>query len=212
MLSLVGLTAIPCSIAGSFTVTSGLHCLPVAANRRSPSGDDLRNYEVQHLDPARRTEYQQLFVRMDTRSETRNPCHVCRTPVRMWVCRSCFERCKHELINGWIVRTNGAKQAFQRCLRCGNMPTSLPRGATIYDLCLRDNVTSGTPPCARCLSVKGTEIQHWAPEAIFEDSDEWPVSHLCRDCHDLWHKAMRAARGVGLTTRMRAAASPPDAA
>jgi len=41
--------------------------------------------------------------------------------------------------------------------------------------------------CAHCGSQDGTELHHWAPRHLFDDSDRWPTSPLCRDCHRLWH-------------------------
>ena len=214
MLSLVGLMASPAQLPDLFrsslcrTVCLWLRTL------RSPSGDDLRNYTLEHLNLARQTEYEQLIVRMETRSKTQKPCNMCGSPTSGWVCPRCYRLCKHPIgqtINGWIRCNNGARQAWQRCRRCGRMSKPLPKGATIFDLCLRNNVTDGTPPCDRCGSTTGTETHHWAPEAIFEDSDEWPVAYLCRPCHGLWHQAMEKAGGVRLPTRVMAA-PPPDAA
>lgn len=42
------------------------------------------------------------------------------------------------------------------------------------------------PPCARC-GAYGTELHHWAPQHLFEDSELWPQSYLCKLCHDKWH-------------------------
>ena len=46
-------------------------------------------------------------------------------------------------------------------------------------------------PCAHCGSAAGTELHHWAPRALFEDADEWPLSFLCRKCHMRWHRVMQ---------------------
>ena len=168
----------------------------------SRGGDDLRNYRVLPTDPGRKTELEQLFAEMDAHlpDGTPHPCPVCGLPVRHnWLCWKHQKLCKHSgdlLVNGWIRRTNGSRQAFPRCRRCGVMPPSLSKGATIDNVCVRDNVTSGTPPCGKCLSTEGVEVHHWAPAAIFPDSDEWPVSYLCKDCHTKWHNAMRAAGEV----------------
>lgn len=63
MLTLVGSTAIPCLIAGPFRSPLGPHRLSVAANTRSPSGDDLRNYKLEHLD-----RYAQVRIQIDRAS------------------------------------------------------------------------------------------------------------------------------------------------
>ncbi len=43
--------------------------------------------------------------------------------------------------------------------------------------------------CAKCGS-RGTELHHWAPRAIFDDADDWPMDYLCKPCHDAWHRVM----------------------
>jgi hypothetical protein len=41
--------------------------------------------------------------------------------------------------------------------------------------------------CARC-GLRGTDLHHWAPQALFQDADRWPTDYLCRNCHGQWHK------------------------
>jgi len=47
------------------------------------------------------------------------------------------------------------------------------------------------PVCERC-GHEGAQLHHWAPQALFEDAWDWPMSYLCRQCHALWHKRVRA--------------------
>ena len=53
--------------------------------------------------------------------------------------------------------------------------------------------TAEKRPCARC-GQPGTEDHHWAPQALFEDASEWPMSPLCLRCHQRWHSIMDAHR------------------
>ena len=46
-------------------------------------------------------------------------------------------------------------------------------------------------PCAHCGASGGVELHHWAPWHLFDDADSWPTSHLCRACHDMWHRVTR---------------------
>ena len=45
------------------------------------------------------------------------------------------------------------------------------------------------PRCAKC-GARGAELHHWAPRAMFgtEEADRWPTDHLCKTCHDEWHR------------------------
>jgi len=44
--------------------------------------------------------------------------------------------------------------------------------------------------CERCGQL-GVELHHWAPYHLFgDDSESWPKSKLCRECHTLWHKVV----------------------
>ena len=43
--------------------------------------------------------------------------------------------------------------------------------------------------CAKC-GKRGTELHHWAPRALFSDSESWPTDYLCRECHSQWHKVI----------------------
>ena len=43
-------------------------------------------------------------------------------------------------------------------------------------------------PCRR---VTHCELHHWAPREKFGDAaDDWPMTWLCRPCHELWHEKM----------------------
>ena len=53
--------------------------------------------------------------------------------------------------------------------------------------------------CSRCGS-EGAQNHHWAPEAIFNDHNEWPQSYLCLKCHIRWHAEMNAWREKPLRT------------
>jgi len=164
----------------------------------------LHNYTVVALDPGTREQLEQAFAAHDLPSD--ESCAMCGR--RCWgkVCSACKHgSCDHSgSFAGYTLRGNGSPQAAQRCLTCGLMLSPLPRGATIYDLCVRNNLTRGdVPPCVRCGATTGTEMHHWAPQAIFNDADDWPVAPLCPVCHNTWHNALRAARGVSLPVDAR---------
>src|SRR5215471_12529398 len=54
----------------------------------------------------------------------------------------------------------------------------------------RDHRT-GRHPCEVCGNPL-TELHHWAPVTIFgmKESENWPQSWLCRECHTYWHATM----------------------
>jgi hypothetical protein len=118
----------------------------------------------------------------------------------------CTHCCPHSsTIKGYLRQANGVCKGQLLCLMCGRR-RDLFRGETdfIYDLCLRDNLQHNPHPCERCGSTTGTELQHWAPQAIFSDADQWPKAWLCPTCHRTWHDAMKAAHGVSLPRDQRA--------
>lgn len=44
--------------------------------------------------------------------------------------------------------------------------------------------------CERCGKL-GAEAHHWAPTHIWgSEASDWPISRLCKECHDLWHRVM----------------------
>lgn len=93
-------------------------------------------------------------------------------------------------------QVNGLCIAQTYCPSCGERE-NIPRGdkAPVEDIVLRDNLHDGDAMrCARCGNL-GAELHHWAPSAIFNDADLWPMSPLCRECHTTWHAAMRRAGG-----------------
>lgn len=57
----------------------------------------------------------------------------------------------------------------------------------------KDNLGEAIP-CARC-GTRETEQHHWAPRAMFDDADQWPMSPLCVACHTRWHRTIDTGRG-----------------
>jgi hypothetical protein len=58
--------------------------------------------------------------------------------------------------------------------------------------------------CARCGARDvPLEKHHWAPRAVFEDADNWPISYLCLACHDDWHRKMGWRPRVKTQARLR---------
>jgi hypothetical protein len=49
------------------------------------------------------------------------------------------------------------------------------------------------PYCQKC-GQPGAERHHWAPQALFDDADQWPMDYLCRACHTRWHQVTRTNR------------------
>jgi hypothetical protein len=53
--------------------------------------------------------------------------------------------------------------------------------------------TFSVKKCERCTLMRPVQRHHWAPRRIFGqvDSDTWPTSNLCPECHELWHTTLR---------------------
>lgn len=171
--------------------------------------EGLRGRQLEELDPAHRDELERLARRItDFNNSTLRTCATCGTQTYMPndgfggdVCRDC---CEHVTLRGYIIKVNGVACAQALCLKCGKRGDIRKNDlAPINDICFRDNViVDESRACARC-GAYGVEEQHWAPQAIFNDADEWPTSPLCRTCHRTWHAAMRAAKGVSLPPEKR---------
>jgi hypothetical protein len=42
-----------------------------------------------------------------------------------------------------------------------------------------------------CQQITRTELHHTAPSALFgEAAEQWPAFHLCRSCHERWHRIL----------------------
>ncbi|MGH3800865.1 MAG: hypothetical protein ACRDTD_12140 [Pseudonocardiaceae bacterium] len=171
---------------------------------------NLHRYMVITLPAAEQAFWEGLFRAMD--HFAKQPCALCKvTSNCRYACGRCRAHCTHpptQRFTGWIRATNGVRTAKSRCLRCGRMDypgSSLPRGSELFDVCLRDlREHHDVPPCVRCGTDQGTELHHWAPQAIFADANLWPTAPLCRDCHQLWHAAMRMAAGLRLDSPVSA--------
>lgn len=172
----------------------------------------LRNYRVDELEEAHVTNLQAIFASHDNPAD--GPCELCGKDCWGRVCHWCKNACDHSAnIRGYRIVSSGVASAVERCLTCGRMGRGIPRGETILNVCVRNNLERhDVPPCSRCGSNSGTEIHHWAPRAVFNDADLWPMSPLCVTCHRTWHNAMRAARGVSLPENRRIGDKPWSAA
>lgn len=168
---------------------------------------ELPNYRIVTLAPDQASALEQACLAHDDRTD--QPCRLCGRHCWGVVCRPCKDACTHEYtVNGYLLRVSGTRDAKARCLTCGEL-WSLRRGAQIANVCVRNNLArQEVPPCARCGATSGTELHHWAPRAIFNDADEWPVAPLCPTCHTTWHNAMRTARGASLPPEQRIGTSP----
>jgi len=101
------------------------------------------------------------------------------------------------------VAASGAKQVGWRCETCKHrMPDMkgrmwIPHGdlsAQKIDIeALPHDGHGELMRCSRC-GVRGSELHHWAPKAVFhDDAETWPKDYLCLSCHNLWRDTMLAA-------------------
>lgn len=108
-------------------------------------------------------------------------------------------------INGQILHFVGCDLCHGRHgIRKAAIPTWIGQPAA-----LTADYTRTNQPCARCHSTL-TEYHHWAPQAIFQDADDWPGSWLCKACHTLWHTAMRDSGAYRLDQRRYCDWAPTD--
>jgi hypothetical protein len=175
----------------------------------TPPSITLKNYRVLPLDHTRAAEIESRFAKLD--SDTSNiMCITCSNKRRgkyAWTCLACQADCDHHIIIGYMRVNDGALHPGTRCLRCGlgDFPP-IPKGGDLWEVCVRDyQAMFASDPCARCGSTAGAQLHHWAPRAIFDDADLWPMSYLCPPCHRIWHTAMRAAGGWRLKVKAAAA-------
>lgn len=140
-------------------------------------------------------------------------CRFCGVIRQAWsvvgVCRGCADagHCAslegvHRPIRGWIVKRDGVATPRRYCGWCGINCGDPERNSWLYNVEFFDRrVTRAPEPCERCGSEDGVQLHHWAPGAIFSDSNHWPTSWLCVTCHAAWHATMRAAGGYRLEVR-----------
>lgn len=86
---------------------------------------------------------------------------------------------------GVIIAVNGSRHIKLVCHLCGRGARARVAGNPDDYPVVRDNRT--TDLCERCGSAEGVEEHHWAPAALFDDSDQWPTALLCPPCHRRWH-------------------------
>jgi transcription elongation factor Elf1 len=95
------------------------------------------------------------------------------------------------------IERSGAETFCRTCSACGRYA---PDGGAVW--VGRDAVYShlsqpeidGLPVirpdyslrCAVC-GARGVEEHHWAPQAMFDNPNEWPRDYLCKKHHDEWH-------------------------
>lgn len=94
------------------------------------------------------------------------------------------------------IKSDGTRIATLRAVPCDHKIKDRGAGRT-EELPLWVDHRFGAA-CARCGSLEGTQTHHWAPRALFDDADEWPMAELCKRCHARWHRTMdQAARRRG---------------
>lgn len=175
----------------------------------TPPSIAMKNYNVLPLDPTRAAQIEARFTSIDSdiADISCTGCSNRRRGKYAWTCSACQTDCDHHVIIGYLRASDGALHPAQRCLKCGlgDFPP-IPRGGQLWEVCVRDLMAMFTSePCSRCRSTTGTQLHHWAPRAIFDDAELWPMSYLCPPCHRTWHTAMRAAGGWRLQVKAAAA-------
>jgi hypothetical protein len=106
--------------------------------------------------------------------------------------------CDHHYIVMEFANANG-QQFSNRCRHCHRLAN--PNAAWMTLAAARQLVPIGPflasdvgmvrGACERYGAIGPVERHHWAPSAIFDDSDSWPTADLCGPCHRRWHAMMR---------------------
>lgn len=121
-------------------------------------------------------------------------CHFSHVTWRELVdCRLSGHRGESHVGYGRIIAVNGISQVRLICEFCGDKLSEriyAHDGLDIESISIIGDRRTGTP-CARCGGTSGVEYHHWAPSHLFDDSDDWPGSSLCPECHRRWHKVTR---------------------
>lgn len=179
----------------------------------------LKGRPVLQLDPDQKDLVQRFATRCDDwKDRQKTTCAQC---LREWWkpkvietpgtdrCPNC---CTHSLIRGYMLKSNGEACPQALCIYCGKRGDISRRDMRpVLDVILRNNLTDdhwrADALCTHC-GRRGAELHHWAPRAIFNDADSWPMSWLCPDCHRLWHSTMRKAAGYRLPESERPGERP----
>lgn len=113
-----------------------------------------------------------------------------------------------------IVAANGVIQFKLRCTTCHRISggaiarfklTETERGTVET---IRSNINPNNA-CSHCGEwTRGVELHHWAPFGQFTDSDNWPTSFLCIDCHRKWHETMNGYKWIKYDS-VTPSSSPP---
>jgi len=116
--------------------------------------------------------------------------NVAKAPLEMM--RAPCERCGHPYGERVAYRfRNGMLAVRHQCGSCRMLAGGDLPGGRAYAPTLRlaRDRSSEAPRCERCGAAEGTERHHWAPASVFaEDAGSWPMSYLCRACHQEWHR------------------------
>lgn len=113
-------------------------------------------------------------------------------------------RCPHQVKSApaWrvfaVIRSDGVSAYRWHCALCGRPQPLGPGGVWVphRDVPRPDQTLviadlRSWEQCARCGTDSGVQAHHWAPRALFEDADSWPISLLCPECHAKWHRVVR---------------------
>lgn len=112
----------------------------------------------------------------------------------------CCSTCRRTPDLARTITASGVSHVYLFCWSCGkktgtatwNIPhIDLKRSGYSIDK-IKIARVNHRPICERCGHI-GAELHHWAPQAIFRNSDNWPTGYLCVSCHRDWHKTMNRA-------------------
>ena len=97
-----------------------------------------------------------------------------------WQCLQCYERNSSGLkLKPFLPYVTVVED--RRCQKCGGV------GCAKCKTISCEYVNCSTP-------FEQVEIHHYAPRAMFEDSESYPKGALCRNHHSHWHKIINSVR------------------
>lgn len=106
------------------------------------------------------------------------------------------QECAHAAVHVVrVIKSNGSVEFRRRCPTCGAQGFGVKHSDVNDPECcpIVSDSRLTVPPCQVC-GVRGAELHHWAPRALFEDCEMWPTAWLCVVCHAKWHNVMRATK------------------
>ena len=131
-------------------------------------------------------------------------------PLREVFCQRCSRMVPSYLCKN--INANGSQVVYEVCIETGK-PHRVTRdgrnishafverlGIRVGDILPLSNSARIECEVRGCAEL-GVEIHHWAPQSIFEDSEDWPFSPLCLKHHRKWHDNTGVAVGRPILAR-----------